>query len=132
MLTKTMLEKARRRADAGIPPEELVDATTVAIDRALPPEERVRDYVRQIGNPYAFRVGKVAVRVRFAGKCTLEECLARHLSSPTGDARWDAPRPGGGPDALKCGLTGQKGHGESVPKADPGSAPAQARPRGRR
>ena len=73
-----MLKRAREQA-AALPREELVDTRDVRIDTSLPPEERVRDYVRQIKNPYHFRVGDVEVRVAFKGEATLEECLQHYL-----------------------------------------------------
>ena len=80
MLTTTMLKRARESAEEGVAYGELVDATTVSIDATLPAEDRVRDYVKQVRNPYAFRVGEVAVRVRFAGGPTLDECLAHYAA----------------------------------------------------
>ena len=76
--TSTMLERSRRELADQVPKGELVDARDVVVDLSLPPEERVRSYIRQIGNPYRFRVGDVEVRVRFAGEATLDECLAHY------------------------------------------------------
>lgn len=41
----------------------LVDLNSVSIDQSLPVAERVTDFIRQIQNPYCFRVGDVAVKV---------------------------------------------------------------------
>ena len=41
----------------------LVDLNSVTIDESLPIPERVASFVHQIGNPYCFRVGDVAVKV---------------------------------------------------------------------
>lgn len=41
----------------------LVDLNSVKIDESLPIPERVASFVSQIGNPYCFRVGDVAVKV---------------------------------------------------------------------
>lgn len=46
--------------------EQLVDIRDVKIDRALPSEDRVKSFVRQIKNPYLFKVGGTVVRVSFA------------------------------------------------------------------
>lgn len=80
MLTSTMLKRARESAEEGLDYGDLIDATTVSIDATLPVEDRVRDYVKQVKNPYAFRVGEVPVRVRFAGGPTLDECLAHYAA----------------------------------------------------
>ena len=42
--------------------DQLVDATRIRIDEGLPKEERVREFVRQVKNPYCFRVGNVVVK----------------------------------------------------------------------
>lgn len=44
----------------------LIDIRDVKIDKSLPMEERVRSYVRQIKNPYLFKVGNTIVRVSYA------------------------------------------------------------------
>ena len=55
---------------------DLVDIRTVAVDKSLPKEERIADFVRQIKNPYRFRCGDIVVNACFAGNgITLEECL---------------------------------------------------------
>ena len=40
----------------------LVDIRDVAVDKKLPREERVAEFVRQIKNPYHFKCGKFTVR----------------------------------------------------------------------
>ena len=42
-------------------PDTLVDIKEIEIDRTLPKGERIQEFIRQIRNPYCFRVGKVAV-----------------------------------------------------------------------
>ena len=59
-----------------IDPAELVDIRDVQTRRELPKEERIREFIRQIRNPYCFRVGKVAVKVSYAENgASLEERL---------------------------------------------------------
>ena len=43
----------------------LVDLNTVEIDMSKPVEERRKDFIRQVKNPYCFKVGDVAVKVSF-------------------------------------------------------------------
>ena len=43
----------------------LVDIRDVKIDKTLPTEERIKSYVKQIKNPYKFKVGDVIVKVSF-------------------------------------------------------------------
>jgi len=55
---------------------DLVDIRDVSVDRNLPKQERIAEYVRQIKNPYHFKCGKFTVRVKFADDgVTLEDCL---------------------------------------------------------
>ena len=59
---------------------ELHDIADVKIDRELALAERVSDYVKQIGNPYCYLSHGVVVKISFAGRDTLEDCLARCIS----------------------------------------------------
>lgn len=43
----------------------LVDLNTVVIDESLPVSDRVASFVEQIRNPYCFRVGNIAVKVKY-------------------------------------------------------------------
>ncbi len=42
---------------------QLVDLNSVVIDESRPVQERMVSFIQQIGNPYCFRVGDVAVKV---------------------------------------------------------------------
>jgi len=46
--------------------EELADIGSIRIDRGLPLEERKRQYLEKVKNPYLVRVGDMKVKVRFA------------------------------------------------------------------
>ena len=60
--------------------EEMTDIRDVAVDPALPREERIAEFLKQIGNPYHFRCGKFTVYARYADSgYTLEECLKQIL-----------------------------------------------------
>lgn len=60
----------------------LVDIEEIEIDRALPKEDRIREFIRQIRNPYCFRVGKVAVSVGYAeGGITFEQRMEHYLQT---------------------------------------------------
>ena len=59
-----------------VDPDSLVDILDIQINPDQPKEERIRDFVRQVGNPYCFRAGGVAVKVSFAEDgATLEDRL---------------------------------------------------------
>lgn len=61
-------------------PEELVDIEEVHINMALPEKERMLDYIRQVKNPYCYKAHGMIVKISFAGKEKLEDCLMRYLS----------------------------------------------------
>ena len=42
--------------------ESLVDINEIEIDDSLSPQERAEEFLRQIKNPYCFRVGDVVVK----------------------------------------------------------------------
>jgi len=60
---------------------ELVDIRTVSVDKTLPKQERITEFIRQIRNPHRFKCGAFIVTTRFsAGGPTLEECLERLMA----------------------------------------------------
>ncbi len=57
-----------------VDPETLVDALTLDIDESLPKEERMKEFLRQIKNPYCYRLGNVVIKNNYAGNgVTLKE-----------------------------------------------------------
>ena len=61
--------------------EKLVDIREVEIDRNLTAKERVREFIRQAGNPYCFKVGDVVVKTVFSENGgSFEERFERALS----------------------------------------------------
>lgn len=60
--------------------DALVDIRSVNIDTSLPQEERMRDFIRQIKNPYLYRHGKYVVKIAFSETdITLEQRLADYV-----------------------------------------------------
>ncbi|MCD8013291.1 MAG: hypothetical protein LUG99_08965 [Lachnospiraceae bacterium] len=55
--------------------DTLTDIRDVNVDNSLPQKERILDFIRQVGNPYCYKVGDIAVKVSFAGKCSLEDAV---------------------------------------------------------
>ncbi len=49
-----------------VDPETLVDISDVVVDESLPKDERIREYIRQIKNPYCFKVGDVVVKCSYS------------------------------------------------------------------
>ena len=81
--TKLLTEELCRMAETDIRavnPEDLVELENVQINKELPVQERVQDYIRQIKNPYCYISHGVVVKIGFSGTKTLEECLGACVS----------------------------------------------------
>lgn len=64
-----------------MPHNELVDIRDVHIDSKLPQDERIRSFVKQVKNPYRFKVGDITVNIAYANSTTtLNDCFADMLS----------------------------------------------------
>ena len=78
-----MKEKLKKMAQMDIRTVDkatLVDINEVHLDASLPVEERVRSYLEQVKNPYCYLSHGIAVKISFAGKSRLEDCLAKCIS----------------------------------------------------
>lgn len=81
-ITAINLEELRHVDVRTVDPTTLVDIREIKIDRNLPKEERQKEFIRQIKNPYCFRVGKVAVSVGFAANgITFEQRMEHYLQT---------------------------------------------------
>ncbi|MDL2217870.1 hypothetical protein LJC27_04355 [Christensenellaceae bacterium OttesenSCG-928-M15] len=59
-----------------VSPDTLADIREVKVNKSLPRDARIADFLQQIGNPYCFRCGKFVVKARFAENgASLEDCL---------------------------------------------------------
>lgn len=47
--------------------ESLVDISKIHIDEKLDGESRKKEFIRQVKNPYCFRVGKIIVKASYSG-----------------------------------------------------------------
>ena len=71
-------DQLRRMAQVDIRtvnPDELVEIEDGKISGDLSKEDRVLDYIRQIKNPYCYLYHGIIVKVSFAGKRRMEDCL---------------------------------------------------------
>ena len=57
------LEQLRAVDVRSIDKNDLIDLNQVTIDETKPVPERVAEFMRQIQNPYCFRIGDVAIKV---------------------------------------------------------------------
>lgn len=64
-----------------VDPDTLADINEVNIDEKLPQEERLKEFVRQIGNPYCYKCGEAIIKVSFSGTSTLEDCIENYLKT---------------------------------------------------
>ncbi|NBI18060.1 hypothetical protein D1841_10680 [Neglecta sp. X4] len=68
-----------------VDPATLRDIRDVKINTELPREERILDFIRQIGNPYCYRHGKYVVKVSYADTdVTLEQRLVNYMRAKCG------------------------------------------------
>lgn len=65
MPTAEELRQMRTLDLSSIDRESLVDIRSVKIDTALPVEERIADFIRQIKNPYFFKCGDLVIQSIF-------------------------------------------------------------------
>ena len=49
-----------------VDPATLVDITEIKIDESMSKEERIKEYLRQVKNPYCFRVGDMVVKCSYS------------------------------------------------------------------
>ncbi len=62
--------------------DTLRDIRDVTVNIDLPKEERILDFIRQIGNPYCYRHGKYVVKISFTDtNVTLEQRMLSYLRS---------------------------------------------------
>lgn len=54
----------------------LVDINDISVDKNLPKPERIKEYIRQIKNPYRFKCGNFVVTAKYSDKgLSIEDCL---------------------------------------------------------
>lgn len=82
--TMEMLEQMRNVDVRTVDPATLKDIRDVHIDTSLPAPERMLDFIRQVGNPYCYKDGDRVIKIRFAGKKTMEEALDHYYRTMFG------------------------------------------------
>jgi len=75
------MKEADKMSSTEINSNVLVDISTVSVDRNLPKEARILEYVKQIKNPYKYKCGKFTIIERHTvGGPTFEDCLRRLMA----------------------------------------------------
>ncbi len=76
------VEKMKNLDIRTVDPKELVERQSVKVDMKLPREERIKQYIKQIKNPYCYLDGDVVVKVSFQEEgVTLEQRLEAYIRS---------------------------------------------------
>ena len=66
MLESTNILEQQRNSDImACDPNLLVDLREVQIDTALPVRKRMEQFIRQVGNPYLFKVDGIVVKATY-------------------------------------------------------------------
>ena len=75
---RTSSEPDRKQIDKST----LHDISDVHIDTALPQQERIKSFVKQIGNPYCYLDGDIVVTIGYADTdISLQERLKSYISN---------------------------------------------------
>ena len=57
-------------------PDTLVDINDISVNKDLPKPERIKEYIRQIKNPYCFKCGNFVGTAKYSDKgLSIEDCL---------------------------------------------------------
>jgi CxxC motif-containing protein len=82
MLNADELQQLRAMDPSSIDIDSLVDIRSVKINTALPKEERIADFIRQIKNPYLFKCGDLVIQSVFPEtEVTLTDRLKQYLKN---------------------------------------------------
>lgn len=80
--TREQIEAMRNVDVRTVDPDTLRDIRDVTVNTSLPKQERILDFIRQIGNPYCYRHGKYVVKVSFIDTdVTLEDRMLAYIRS---------------------------------------------------
>lgn len=75
------LEEMRAVDPRTVDRNALVQRLSVSVDPKADKETRIKDYVRQIKNPYCYLDGRTVVKISFAKTDrTIEDCIHAYLS----------------------------------------------------
>ena len=72
---KVAMQEMREMDIRDVDPEDLSEIGDIQIDNSATLEERVAALLQQTKNPYCFKYNGMIVKISFAGKTSLEECL---------------------------------------------------------
>lgn len=70
------LDRMKNMEMKDIDEDTLVDITKIKIDSSLSQEDRLLSFLKQVKNPYVHKYNDIVVKISYAGKTTIEDCLA--------------------------------------------------------
>ncbi len=74
------LQELKRVNIKEVNPEELVDISEIEIDMKRSVQKRVKEYVKQVHNPYLVRVGEYVVKIGYSDcKETLNDRMKQYI-----------------------------------------------------
>ncbi len=74
------IEEMKAVDPATVDRSQLVERSTIRLNPDAPREVRLREFIRQIKNPYCYLDGKTVVKITFSQTdTTLEDCLEHYL-----------------------------------------------------
>lgn len=56
--------------------EDFADLKSLTVDKAKPKQERLKQFIENVKNPYAVRVGDILVQIEFAGGKVFSDALS--------------------------------------------------------
>lgn len=80
-MTKDELRKLSAVSICDCDKTAIADLCEVPVDNALPVNEKMDSFFRQIRNPYLFKVGDVVVKVEFGGKCEFSDAIEKIIEN---------------------------------------------------
>ncbi len=81
-LTEDRIKSMRDVDVRMVDPDTLRDIRDVKVNVELPKQERMLDFIKQIGNPYCYRHGKYVVKVSYTDTdVTLQDRLLTYIRS---------------------------------------------------
>lgn len=82
LLTKEDIQAMQDVDIRAVNPSSLKDIREVEVHTELPKQERILDFIQQIGNPYCYRYGKYVIKVSFSDSdATLEDRMLSYIRS---------------------------------------------------
>lgn len=81
MFTVEKLQEMKIADIMEIDRKELADIMQIEIDEKKPIEERIRDYIEQVGNPYIVKVGEYVVQFKYMDcKKSMEQKMKEYIA----------------------------------------------------